>query len=149
MIVFMVFCLSSVFVTSFYLSNHYEVVSLFTETPSLPHSKLNCPWHTHSALSNRQENLWIQESVKSKPETLKTIPPWHHVVMGFDVQEPKWVGSQGANWKVRGRYEAHSWGTNTNQTHLMVAESSFRKDFTEAMLLNFSFKVTNSGYEQL
>ena len=29
-----------------------------------------------------------------------------------------------------------------NQTHKMEAEFSFRKDFMEAMLLNFSVKVT-------
>lgn len=56
-------------------------------------------------------SLWNQrQNIKEGP-----LPQWHHVVVGFDVQGPKWVGlgSQGANSKVRDRLKVHSWETNT------------------------------------
>ena len=81
---------------------------------------------------------------KSKTERLKRVPPMAPSRNGLWCSRTKMSGIQGANSKVRGKYDAHPWETNTNPSHLMVAESSW-KDFTKAMFLNFPFKVTNSS----
>jgi len=54
-----------------------------------------------------------------------------------------------SQFKGQGQIQGSLMKNKHNQTHLLVAESSFRKDFMEAMLLNFFVKVTNSSYEQL
>lgn len=138
-----------VFVVEFLCKQSLPNSFIIHEDSFPPQSKPNCPWQTHFASSNRQESLGTPDC-EIKDRNIKENPPWHHVEMCFDVQGLKWAGSQGANSKVRGRYEIHPWEGDTNPTHLMVAESYFRESSqTEAMLLYFLFKVTNASYEHL
>lgn len=52
-------------------------------------------------------------------------------------------------FKGQGQTQGSLMRNKHNQSRKMEAESSFRKDFMEAMLPNFSIKVTDSGNEQL